>query len=87
MRFRPISQAVVWLAASSSPTHRALARALDIVLTTVTRAYGEALRRGLIDARVCHGTFLSETTARVAADIHYQVKTDLLSAPQWTRGA
>ena len=28
------------------PTHRALARALDIDLTTVTRAYGEARRRG-----------------------------------------
>ena len=59
------------------PTHRALARALDIDLTTVTRAYGEARRRGLIDARVDQGTFVSETTARVAADIHYQVKIDL----------
>lgn len=59
------------------PTHRALARALDIDLTTVTRAYGEARRRGLIDARVGQGTFVSETTARVASDIHYQVKIDL----------
>ena len=58
------------------PTHRALARALDIDLTTVTRAYGEARRRGLIDARVGQGTFVSETTARVASDIHYQVKID-----------
>lgn len=59
------------------PTQRALARALDIDLTTVTRAYGEARRRGLIDARVGQGTFVSETTARGAADIHYQVKIDL----------
>ncbi len=59
------------------PTHRALARALGIDLTTVTRAYGEARRRGLIDARVGHGTFVSETTARVAANIHYPVKIDL----------
>ena len=59
------------------PTHRALARALAIDLTTVTRAYGEARRRGLIDARVGQGTFVSETTARAAADIHYQVKIDL----------
>ncbi len=58
-------------------THRALARALGIDLTTVTRAYGEARRRGLIDARVGHGTFVSESTARVAANIHYQVKIDL----------
>ena len=34
------------------PTHRALAQALRIDLTTVTRAYGEARRRGLLDARV-----------------------------------
>ncbi|SDJ18558.1 Cytochrome c [Bradyrhizobium lablabi] len=50
------------------PTHRAPARALDIDLTTVTRAYSEARRRGLIDARVGRGTFVSETTARVATD-------------------
>jgi DNA-binding transcriptional MocR family regulator len=59
------------------PTHRALARALGIDLTTVTRAYGEARRRGLLDARVGQGTFVSETTARAAADIPYQVKIDL----------
>ena len=59
------------------PTHRALAHALDIDLTTVTRAYGEARRRGLLDARVGQGTFVSETTARVAVDIPYQVKIDL----------
>src|ERR1700730_19328128 len=59
------------------PTHRALAHELDIDLTTVTRAYGEARRRGLLDARVGQGTFVSETTARAAADIPYQVKIDL----------
>lgn len=59
------------------PTHRALAHALDIDLTTVTRAYGEARRRGLLDARVGQGTFVSETTARAAADIPYQIKIDL----------
>ncbi len=46
------------------PTHRALAKALGVDLTTVTRAYGEARRRGFIDARVGQGTFVSETTAR-----------------------
>jgi DNA-binding transcriptional regulator YhcF (GntR family) len=50
------------------PTHRALAHALDIDLTTVTRAYGEARRRGLLDARVGQGTFVSETTARAPAE-------------------
>lgn len=59
------------------PTHRALAEALGVDLTTVTRAYGEARRRGLIEARVGQGTFVSETTARQAADIPAQVKIDL----------
>jgi len=59
------------------PTHRALAHELDIDLTTVTRAYGEARRRGLLDARVGQGTFVSETTARATADIPYQIQIDL----------
>ena len=40
------------------PTHRALASALDLDLTTVTRAYGEARRRGLVDAAAGRGTFV-----------------------------
>ncbi len=59
------------------PTHRALATALDIDLTTVTRAYGEARRRGLLDARVGQGTFVSETTARAASDLPTPVNIDL----------
>lgn len=59
------------------PTHRALARTLDVDLTTVTRAYAEARRRGLLDAHVGQGTFVSETSARSAADISHQVKIDL----------
>ena len=59
------------------PTHRALAHELDIDLTTVTRAYGEARRRGLLDARVGQGTFVSETTARATANIPYQITIDL----------
>src|ERR1700749_516041 len=59
------------------PTHRALASALDLALTTVTRAYGEARRRGLLEARVGHGTFVSETTARAAHDLPAPVNIDL----------
>lgn len=58
------------------PTHRSLAKALDVDLTTVTRAYGEARRRGLIDARVGQGTFVSETTAR-GTHTHVVTKIDL----------
>jgi DNA-binding transcriptional MocR family regulator len=59
------------------PTHRALAKALDVDLTTVTRAYAEARRRGLLDAHVGQGTFVSETSSRATSDIPYQVKIDL----------
>jgi DNA-binding transcriptional MocR family regulator len=40
------------------PPHRMLAQALDVDLTTVTRAYNEARRRGLIDAAPGRGTFV-----------------------------
>ncbi len=59
------------------PTHRALAQALKLDLTTVTRAYGEARRRGLIDARVGQGTFISETTARSQPSAPFATKIDL----------
>lgn len=59
------------------PTHRALAQSLGLDLTTVTRAYGEARRRGLLDARVGRGTFVSETTTRATVDLPHPVKIDL----------
>lgn len=40
------------------PTHRALAAALGIDVTTVTRAYAEAARQQLVEARVGRGTFV-----------------------------
>jgi DNA-binding transcriptional MocR family regulator len=45
------------------PTHRALARALGVDLTTVTRAYTEARRSGLTEARAGQGTFVAESIA------------------------
>ena len=47
------------------PTHRALAKALGIDLTTVTRAYTEARRCGLTEARVGQGTFVAESMAHI----------------------
>jgi DNA-binding transcriptional MocR family regulator len=41
------------------PTHRELAALLGIDLTTVTRGYAEARRRGLLTGRVGRGTFVS----------------------------
>jgi DNA-binding transcriptional MocR family regulator len=50
------------------PTHRALAKALGVDLTTVTRAYAQARERGLTEARTGQGTFVAEDMmARPAA--------------------
>lgn len=46
------------------PTHRALAEALGIDLSTVTHAYREARSRSLIDARVGQGTFVAESISQ-----------------------
>src|SRR5258707_728595 len=50
------------------PTHRHLAGALGVDLTTVTRAYGEARRRGLVDAVVGRGTFVRAAASEPARD-------------------
>lgn len=59
------------------PTHRALARILNVDLTTVTRAYTEARRRGLTDARVGQGTFVAENRLRPAARAAAGIDVDL----------
>ncbi|MFG1348027.1 PLP-dependent aminotransferase family protein [Xanthobacter autotrophicus DSM 431] len=43
------------------PPQRAIAEALDVDLTTVTRAFNEARRRGLVQAQAGRGTFINET--------------------------
>lgn len=42
------------------PAQRAIAEALNVDLTTVTRAFNEARRRGLVEAQAGRGTFISE---------------------------
>ncbi|HXV22905.1 MAG TPA: PLP-dependent aminotransferase family protein [Alphaproteobacteria bacterium] len=44
------------------PTHRELARRLGVTIGTITRAYGEAERRGLVAATVGRGTFVNAPT-------------------------
>lgn len=46
------------------PTQRALADALKITVSTVTRAYGEAKRIGLIDGEVGRGTYVRQSVRR-----------------------
>src|SRR5262249_22144246 len=59
------------------PTHRALAKALGIDLTTVTRAYAEARQRGLTEARMGRGTFVAESMAHVRRTAAPQPQFDL----------
>src|SRR5215207_2069056 len=40
------------------PTHRALAATLDVDVTTISRAYAEARRRGLVVGHVGRGTYV-----------------------------
>ncbi len=47
------------------PTHRDLARRLGVTIGTVTRAYAEAERRGLIAATVGRGTFVKAPPALI----------------------
>src|SRR5258707_12707193 len=46
------------------PPQRKLARRLDIDFTTVARGYVEAQKRGLIESRVGHGTFVRASARR-----------------------
>jgi len=67
------------------PTHRALAKALDVDLTTVTRAYNEARRRGLTEARVGQGTFVAESRVHApraaAAGVVFDLSMNLPPEP------
>lgn len=51
-------QAGALVAGDRLPPQRALAEALDIDFTTVSRAYAEARRRGLVEGRVGQGTYV-----------------------------
>lgn len=47
------------------PTHRALAWRLGVTVGTVTRAYAEAHRRGLVEGEVGRGTFVRDGALRL----------------------
>jgi DNA-binding transcriptional MocR family regulator len=48
-------------AGSQLPTHRDLSKRLGVAVSTISRAYAEASRRGLIDGAVGRGTFVLPT--------------------------
>ena len=64
------------------PTHRALARALGVDLTTVTRAYTEARRCGLTEARTGQGTFVAESMSHHAAGRRPELDLSMNLPPQ-----
>ncbi|PWC90871.1 GntR family transcriptional regulator [Azospirillum sp. TSH100] len=64
------------------PPQRVLADRLGVDLTTVSRAYSEARRRGLLDARVGQGTFVSiQDTAPTRPPLQPPLPRRLPTAP------
>jgi DNA-binding transcriptional MocR family regulator len=59
------------------PPQRAIAEALGVDLTTVTRAFNEARRRGLVDAKAGRGTFVRRLIEGGGSDLHAAPAVDL----------
>ena len=57
------------------PTHRALAHRLGVTVGTVSRAYAEAERRGLVSGRVGRGTFVRE--------LGVEEESEAFELPEW----
>jgi len=76
-------RAGVLVPGSRLPTHRELARGLRITPVTVTRAYAEATRRGLVESTTGRGTFVRAAVARresmPASEI--DLSTNIVSVP------
>lgn len=66
---------------SQLPTHRELARLLDITAVTVTRAYAEAQRRGLVSSEAGRGTFVRAPRESVAPATEIDLATNVISVP------
>ena len=75
------------------PTHRALAESLGLALGTVTRAYSEAHRQGLVEGEVGRGTFVRDRARRAtrwaleATPDPTLIDMSLLVAPRLVDGA
>src|ERR1043166_4538997 len=73
----------VLVAGSRLPTHRELARKLAITPVTVTRAYTEAARRGLVESMTGRGTFVrgAKRESAIAAELDLSTNTIAVSLP------
>jgi DNA-binding transcriptional MocR family regulator len=63
------------------PPHRALAAALGVDLTTVTRAYAEARKRGLLDSAVGRGTFIRRGPGDEMPQVSVDMSMNIPPAP------
>ncbi|HEX2120075.1 MAG TPA: PLP-dependent aminotransferase family protein, partial [Thermoanaerobaculia bacterium] len=69
------------VAGSQLPTHRDLARRLGITPVTVTRAYAEAAKRGLIEASTGRGTFVRGVRRDAMPRTEIDLSTNVVNIP------
>ncbi|MES2256651.1 MAG: PLP-dependent aminotransferase family protein [Pseudomonadota bacterium] len=69
------------------PPQRALADALGIDFTTVTRAYAEAGKRGLVEGRVGHGTYIRLRQSQPAATAGRSIDISMNLPPRFENAA
>ena len=69
------------ISGSQLPTHRELARTLGITPVTVTRAYAEAARRGLVESTIGRGTFVRAARRDVAFAEDIDLATNTVNVP------
>ena len=74
-------RAGVLVAGSQLPTHRDLARNLGITPVTVTRAYAESARRGLVESTTGRGTFVRTTRREAVPRTEIDLATNTVAIP------
>ncbi|MFL6248714.1 MAG: PLP-dependent aminotransferase family protein [Thermoanaerobaculia bacterium] len=73
----------VLVPSSRLPTHRELARSLRVTPVTITRAYAEAMRRGLVESTTGRGTFVRANLGRreSVSAAETDLATNIVSVP------
>ena len=71
----------VLVAGSQLPTHRHLASELGITPVTVTRAYAEAARRGLVESATGRGTFVRTSRRDLSVATEIDLATNAVTIP------
>ncbi len=69
------------ISGSRLPTHRDLARDLGITPVTVTRAYAEAAKRGLVEASTGRGTYVRSARREPVPAIDIDLATNVINIP------